>query len=115
MFLRHYINYRQNDWTKWLATAEFQYNNKEHAVTGHTLFYMNYGRHPWKGNLTVETKIPSLEELLKKMETTREEARAAMERTKNPMKRQYNKRRQQSQDLKVGEQVWLEAKNIQTN
>ena len=23
VFLRHYINYRQDNWTKWLATAEF--------------------------------------------------------------------------------------------
>ena len=67
---------------------------------------MNYGKHPWKGNLTVEMEIPSLEKLLKKMETTREKARTAMEKTKDMIKRQYDKRR---------EQVWLEAKNIQTN
>jgi len=115
VFLRHYINYRQDNWTKWLATAEFQYNDKEHAVTEHSLFYVNYGRHLWKGNLTVETEIPSLEKLLKKMETTRNKARTAIERTKDMIKRQYDKRRQQTQDLKVGEQVWLEAKNIQTN
>jgi len=48
---------------------------------------VNYRRHPWKGNLTVETEIPSLEELLKKIKTTREEARIAMERTKDTMKR----------------------------
>jgi len=41
-------------------------------------------------------EIPSWEELLKKMETIREEARTAMERTKDMMKRQYNKRRQQT-------------------
>jgi len=76
---------------------------------------VNYRRHLWKENLTVETEIPSLEELLKKMETTREEARTTMERTKDIMKRLYNKRRRQLQDLKVGEQVWLEAKNIQIN
>jgi len=63
----------------------------------------------------VETEIPSLEELLKKMETTREVARTAMERIKDTMKRQYDKRRCQAQDLKVEEQVWLEVKNIQTN
>jgi len=40
---------------------------------------MNYRRYPWKGNLTVETEIPSLEDLLKKMETMREEAKTAME------------------------------------
>ena len=32
---------------------------------------MNSGKHPWKGNLTVETEIPSLKDLLKKMETIR--------------------------------------------
>jgi len=78
VFLRHYINYKQDDWTKWLATAEFQYNDKEHIATEHIPFYINYRSHPWKGNLIVETEILSLEELLKKMETTREEARTAM-------------------------------------
>ena len=38
-----------------------------------------------------------------------------MERTKDTMKKQYDKRRQKVQDLKVGEQVWLKAKNIQIN
>jgi len=115
VFLRYYINYKQDDWTRWLATVEFQYNDKEHTAIGHTLFYVNYRRYPWKENLTVKTEILSLEELLKKIEITREEARTAMEKTKNIIKRQYDKRRQQVQDLKVREQVWLEAKNIQTN
>jgi len=30
-FLQHYVNYQQDDWTNWLATTEFQYNNKKHA------------------------------------------------------------------------------------
>jgi len=63
----------------------------------------------------VEIEIPSLEDLLKKMETTREEAKTAMERTKETIKKQYDKRTRQSQGLKTGEQVWLEARNIQTN
>jgi len=92
VFLRHYINYRQNNWTKWLVTVEFQYNNKKHAATKHSLFYVNYRRYPWKENLTVEMEIPSLEGLLKKMETTREEAKTVIERTKETMKRQYDKR-----------------------
>jgi len=53
---------------------------------------VNYGRHPWKGNLIVETEIPSLEDLLKKMKTTREEAKTAIERTKKTIKKQYDKR-----------------------
>jgi len=53
---------------------------------------VNYGRHFWKGNLIVEMEIPSLKDLLKKMETTRKEAKTAMEKTKETIKRQYDKR-----------------------
>jgi len=57
-FLQHYVNYQQDDWTNWLAAAEFQYNNKKHAATGKTPFELNFGRHPWKGDLMVKTDIP---------------------------------------------------------
>ena len=56
-FLRHYVNYQQDNWTNWLATAEFQYNNKRHAVMGKTPFKLNFGRHPWKGDLMLKTDI----------------------------------------------------------
>ena len=46
MFLQHYVNYQQDDWMNWLATAEFQYNDKKHAATGKTPFELNFGRHP---------------------------------------------------------------------
>jgi len=45
-FLRHYVNYQQDDWTNWLAAVEFQYNDKKHAATGKTPFELNFGRHP---------------------------------------------------------------------
>jgi len=57
-FLQHYVNYQQDNWTEWLAMAEFQYNNKKHVATGRTPFELNFGRHPWKGNLMVHTGIP---------------------------------------------------------
>ena len=44
-FLQHYINYQQDDWTEWLAAAEFQYNNKKHAATEQTLFKLNFRRY----------------------------------------------------------------------
>jgi len=37
--------------------VEFQYNNKKYAATGKTPFKLNFGRHPWKGDLIVQTKI----------------------------------------------------------
>ena len=47
---------------EWLATAEFQYNNKRHVATGRTPFELNFGKHPWKGNLMIQLEFPKLEE-----------------------------------------------------
>jgi len=58
MFLWHYMNYQQDNWTDWLATVEFQYNDKKHAAMERTPFELNFGRHPWKGDLVVQTEIP---------------------------------------------------------
>jgi len=57
-FLRHYVNYQQDDWTNWLAAAEFQYNDKRHVAMGRTPFELNFGRYPWKGDLMVQMEIP---------------------------------------------------------
>jgi len=38
-----------------------------------------------------------------------------MEEAQKTMKRQFNKRRRNSQGLKVGNNVWLENKNIHSN
>jgi len=43
-YLRMYINHRQNNWAKWLATAEFAFNNKMHTATKTSPFQVNYGR-----------------------------------------------------------------------
>jgi hypothetical protein len=45
-YLRSYINYRQDDWVKWLPLAEFAYNNSVHSSTGVTPFFALMGLHP---------------------------------------------------------------------
>jgi len=97
---------------EWLVVAEFQYNNKKHATTGYTLFKLNFRRHPWKGNLTVQTKFLKLEEFLIGLQRSWEEAMKLIEIAKEAMKRQFNKKRQNPQGLKTGDNIWLEAKNI---
>jgi len=32
-YLRMFINYRQEQWSEWLGTAEFAYNNEVHSST----------------------------------------------------------------------------------
>ena len=78
-FLRHYMNYQQDDWMNWLAAVEFQYNNKKHAATGKTLFKLNFGRHPWKGNLMVKTDILRVEDFLSGLQRSWEQATKAIE------------------------------------
>ena len=114
-FLKHYINYQQDNWIDWLAAVEFQYNDNKHAVIEHTPFELNFRRHPWKENLTVQTEFPKLEEFLIRLQRSWEEATKLMETAKEAIKRQFNKKRQNPQELKEEDNVWLEAKNIYLN
>ena len=114
-FLWHYMNYQQDNWTDWLAAAEFQYNDKKHAVTGRTLFKRNFGRHLWKGDLVVQMEIPRVEEFLAGIQKGWKQVTKAMEKAQKNMKRQFDKKRQNPQGLKVGDSIWLGNKNIQLN
>jgi len=62
------MNYQQDNWTDWLAAAEFQYNDKKHVATGRTSFELNFGRYSWKGDLMVQTGIPQVEDFLIRMQ-----------------------------------------------
>jgi transposase InsO family protein len=114
-FLRGYINYAQDDWKEWLAMAEFQYNDKEHSATKQTPFYLNYGRHPWKGNIIMTSDVPAVTDFIKKLAEVREEARAALEDNRERMEEQVNRKRRQSREYKRGDKVWLEGSNITSN
>jgi len=78
-------------------------------------FELNFGRHPWKGDLMVQTELPRVEEFVKKLQESWKHAAQAMEESQKNMKRQFDKRRRNPQGLKVREHVWLENKNIQSN
>ena len=86
MFLQHYVNYQQDNWTDWLATAEFSYNDKKHMVTRRTPFELNFGRHPWKGDLMVQTEIPRVEEFMKHLQKSWKQATNAMEESQKNIK-----------------------------
>ena len=44
-----FVTHRQNNWSEWLATAEFTFNNKVHTVIKMSPFQANYGREPRMG------------------------------------------------------------------
>jgi len=82
------------------------------VATRHTPFELNFGRHPWKEDLTVQIEFPKLEEFLISLQKSWKEATKAMDMAKEMMKRQFDKKRQNPQELKEGDNIWLEAKNI---
>ena len=48
-------------------------------VIGRTLFELNFGRHPWKGNLIVQMGIPRFEEFLIGLQKSWEQMTKAIE------------------------------------
>jgi len=85
-FLRHYMDYQQNDWMDWLTTAEFSYNDKKYAATEKIPFELNFGRYPWKGDLMVQTGIPQVEEFMKYLQKSWKHTVHAMEESQKNIK-----------------------------
>ena len=65
----------------------FSYNNKKHAAMEQTPFELNFGKHPWKGNLMVQIEFPRLEEFLIGLQRSWKEATKSMEAAQRNMKK----------------------------
>jgi len=59
--------------------------------------------------------IPQVEEFMKNLQKSWEHAAHAMEESQKNMKQQFDKKRRNLQELKAGDHMWLENKNIQLN
>ena len=66
-------------------------------------------------DLTMQTEFPKLEEFLISLQKSWEETTKAIDKAKETMKRQFDKKRQNPQRLKEGDNIWLETKNIHLN
>ena len=113
-YLRMYCNYDQDDWTEWLSLAEFQYNDKQHSGTQETPFFLNYGRHPWKG-INSPTNNPNSSSFLDQLQTARTNATTALKQYQEKMKQQHDKHRLHTKQYATGDLVWLENSNVHTN
>ena len=92
-YLRNFCSYQQDDWVNWLGLAEFQYNNKLHSATKNTPFYLTYGLHPWKGEITANSDNPLVEQFITKLSQTRDEAKAALEENNERMALRFTGKR----------------------
>jgi hypothetical protein len=114
-YLRSFVNHEQDDWVNLLPMAEFAYNNSVTTATGLSPFYANFGFHPTATNpAAANTLNPASTVYAHWMHTVHEEARKALEKTQERMRRYADPHRREAPEYQVGDLVMLNGRNIQT-
>jgi hypothetical protein len=73
-YLRHYVQYHQDDWEGLLAMAEFAYNNNDHMSTGTSPFEANYKYDLAVGGIpSAKQCLPAVEDRLLQLTQVQEE------------------------------------------
>ena len=118
-YLRCYVNYRQDDWAKWLPLAEFAANNQENESTKMTPFFVNSG---WDPRITADLTPPKrgdrddnqARSLAAQMADIYEFARISMVDAQQRYQYQADKHREPAPRLKPGDMVWFLTKNTRS-
>jgi len=115
VYLRIFVNYDQNDWYQLLPLAEHAYNNS--ATNAHKLtpFFANYGFHPqteWMKER--EAHNPGATLYAHWMQDLHRQAKQTLENTRESMKKYYDRKATAQPNIKVGDLVMLNVKNIRT-
>jgi len=112
-YLRMFIDYRQEQWPKWLGTAEFAYNNKVHLSTQITPFKANYRQDPRMGfEGRKKRKYKGAKKFIEKMKEIQKEVRVALGKAQEKIKKYANRKRGEVDDYKVGDLVMLSTKDL---
>jgi len=115
MLPTNFVNYDQDDCYQLLPLAEFENNNSLKNAHGLTPFYANYGFHPqteWMKER--EAQNPGAGLYSQWIKAVHEKAYKALDQTREAMKKSYDRKAMEQPDLKVGDQVLLNAKNPRT-
>ena len=89
-----------------MATAEFTFNNKVYTATKESPFKVNYGRELRMGfNIRKKGKNMKAEKFVKEMKDKHEEAKAALMKSQEEMKRQADRNMKEVEKYRVGNKV----------
>jgi len=112
-YLRMFIDHRQEQWPDWLGMAEFTYNNKAHSSTKVSPFKANYGQDPRMGfEMRRKGKYEGAEKFITKIKEIQEEAKAALGKAQEEMKKYTDRKRAEVNEYKVGDLVMLSTKDL---
>ena len=96
-----------------MGTAEFAYNNKVYSSTKTSPFKANYGQDPRMGfEVRKKRKYKGAEKFVVKMKEIQEEAKAALGKAQEEMKKYANRKRAEVDEYKVGDLVMLSTKDL---
>jgi len=108
-----FIDHRQEQWPEWLGTAEFAYNNKVHSSTQTLPFKANYRQDPRMGfEGRKKRKYKGAKRFVEKIKEIQEEAKVALGKAQEDMKKYADRRRAEVDKYKVGDLVMLSTKDL---
>jgi hypothetical protein len=110
------VNYDQDNWTEYLTMAEFSYNNSAQVSINDSPFYALYGYHPNMDNdiPQLAKNIPLAEVRLQHLQRVQEDLQFYIATAQETQAKYYNKKVKEMH-FEVGQQVWLDNKNIKTS
>jgi hypothetical protein len=115
LFLRAFVNERQDDWAKLLPMVEFAYNNHVHSSMQQTLFFTAHSEHPQMGFEPVRPgNVQAAADFADRMRAGLEEAKSALQKATEDMKRFYNRHHDGKEEFQVGDKVWLDTRYMTT-
>ena len=115
-YLRHYINFKQNNWIDLLPLAQFTYNNHQHNTTRILPFYANYGKHPNcdpNNNITTSTSEAATTKINKIVKLYEELSRRVNQGGKDTAE-QVNKKRLKGPTFEREDKVYLLTKYLKS-
>ena len=112
-YLRVFINHRQEQWSDWLETAEFAYNNKIHLATKVFPFKANYSQDPQMGfEGRRKGKFKVTEKLVERMRKIQKKVKAALEKAQKEIKKYIDRKQEEKEEYKVENLVLLSTKDL---
>jgi len=115
-YLQLFVNERQDDWYDLLPMVEFQHNNHVHSATQQPPFLLDTGRIPHMGFEPRQnhSDLETVNEFTERMRIAIEEAKSAIRKAQEDMKRYYNRCRTSAPVFNPGDKVFLDASDIRT-
>jgi len=112
-YLRMFVDHKQEQWPDWLGMAEFTYNNKMHSSTKTSPFKVNYGQDPRMGfEVRRKGKYERVEKFVIKMKKVQKEAKVALGKIQEKIKKYADRKRGEVNEYKVGDLVMLSTKDL---